>query len=95
VGVSEREAQPVKVLIDTNILVDVALDRDPFFDQSEQIVRLAEQKQIEGYISASTFSDLYYIIRRVKGRDWTLQFLQQMSAICQIATVDKRLSQWR
>lgn len=94
-GVSEREAQPVKVLIDTNILVDVALDRDPFFDQSEQIVRLAEQKQIEGYISASTFSDLYYIIRRVKGRDWTLQFLQQMSAICQIATVDKRLSQWR
>jgi predicted nucleic acid-binding protein len=85
----------VKVLIDTNILVDVALDRDPFFDQSEQIVRLAEQKQIEGYISASTFSDLYYIIRRVKGRDWTLQFLQQMSAICQIATVDKRLSQWR
>ncbi|NJO73562.1 MAG: PIN domain-containing protein [Leptolyngbyaceae cyanobacterium RM1_406_9] len=79
----------MKVLIDTNILVDVALDRDPFFDQSEQIVRLVEQKQIEGYISASTFSDLYYVIRRVKGRDWTLQFLQQMSAICQIATVDE------
>ncbi|NJL37310.1 MAG: PIN domain-containing protein [Leptolyngbyaceae cyanobacterium SM1_4_3] len=79
----------MKVLIDTNILVDVALDRNPFFDQSEQIVRLAEQRQIEGYISASTFSDLYYVIRRVKGRDWTFQFLQQMSAICQIATVDQ------
>lgn len=88
-GVSEREAQPVKVLIDTNILVDVALGRDPFFDQSEQIVRLAEQKQIEGYISVSTFSDLYYVLRRVKGRDWTLQFLQQMAAICQIAAVDQ------
>ncbi|NJO48444.1 MAG: PIN domain-containing protein [Leptolyngbyaceae cyanobacterium RM2_2_4] len=79
----------MKVLIDTNILADVALDRNPFFDQSEQIVRLAEQRQIEGYISASTFSDLYYVIRRVKGRDWTFQFLQQMSAICQIATVDQ------
>jgi predicted nucleic acid-binding protein len=89
VGVFEREAQPVKVLIDTNIIVDVALDRDPFFTQSEQIVRLAELNQIEGYISASTFSDLYYVIRKIKGKDWTFQFLQQMAMICQIATVDQ------
>ena len=88
-GVFERETQPVKVLIDTNIIVDVALDRDPFFTQSEQIVRLAELKQIEGYISASTFSDLYYVIRKTKGKDWTLQFLQRMATICQIATVDQ------
>jgi predicted nucleic acid-binding protein len=79
----------VKVLIDTNIIVDIALDRDPFFAQSEQIVRLAETGQIEGYISASTFSDLYYIVRKARGKDWTLQFLQQMAGICQIATVDR------
>jgi predicted nucleic acid-binding protein len=89
VGVFERETQSVKVLIDTNILVDVALDRDPFFTQSEQIVRLAELKQIEGYISASTFNDLYYVIRKAKGKDWTLQFLQRMAMICQIAPVDQ------
>jgi len=89
VGVFERETQPVKVLIDTNIIVDVALDRDPFFTQSEQIVRLAELKQIEGYISASTFSDLYYVIRKIKGKGWTFQFLQKMATVCQIATVDQ------
>jgi predicted nucleic acid-binding protein len=89
VGAFERETQPVKVLIDTNIIVDVALDRDPFFTQSEQIVHLAELRQIEGYISASTFSDLYYVIRKTKGKDWTLQFLQRMAMICQIALVDQ------
>lgn len=78
----------MKVLIDTNIIVDVALDRDPFFTDSEQIVRLVEQQQIEGYLSASTFSDLYYIIRKAKGHSWTLQFLQAMAALCQVATVD-------
>lgn len=88
-GSVERETQPVKILIDTNIIVDVALDRDPFFTPSEQIIRFAELKQIEGYISASTFCDLYYIIRKSKGRDWTLQFLQRMATICQIATVDQ------
>lgn len=79
----------MKILIDTNIIVDVALDRDPFFTQSEQVMLLAEQKQIEGYISASTFSDLYYVIRKTKGKDWTLQFLERMAGICRIAAVDQ------
>jgi predicted nucleic acid-binding protein len=78
----------VKVLIDTNIIVDVALDREPFFTDSEQVVRLVEREQIEGYLSASTFSDLYYIIRKAKGHSWTLQFLQRMVILCQVATVN-------
>ncbi len=41
----------MKVLIDTNIIVDVALD-------SEQVLRFVERQEIEGYLSASTFSDL-------------------------------------
>ncbi|NEQ68446.1 MAG: PIN domain-containing protein [Symploca sp. SIO2D2] len=79
----------MKVLLDTNIIVDVALDRDSFFTDSEQVVHLVEQQQIEGYISASTFSDLYYIIRKAKGHNWTQQFLQRMALLCQIATVNQ------
>jgi predicted nucleic acid-binding protein len=78
----------VKVLIDTNIIVDVALDREPFYAESDRILTLAEETQIQGYVSASTFSDLYYIIRRDKGRDWTLEFLRQLATFCQVATVD-------
>ena len=78
----------MKVLIDTNIIVDVALDRDPFFIDGEQVIRFVEQQEIESYISASTFSDLYYIIRKSKGHIWTLQFLQRMATLCQVATVD-------
>ncbi|NJM63112.1 MAG: PIN domain-containing protein [Oscillatoriales cyanobacterium RU_3_3] len=78
----------MKVVIDTNIIVDVALDREPFFTESDRILTLAEEGTIQGYISASTFSDLYYIIRRDKGRDWTLDFLRQLATFCQVATVD-------
>lgn len=79
----------MKVLIDTNIVVDVALDRDPFFAASEQVLRFVEQQRIEGYISASTFSDLYYIIRKSKGHTWTIQFLQGIATFCQVATVNQ------
>jgi hypothetical protein len=47
-----------------------------------------EQGDVEGFISASTFSDLYYIIRKAKGRDSTLDFLRHISTFCQVATVD-------
>ena len=78
----------MKVLIDTNVIVDVALEREPFYAESDRILTLAEEAQIQGYVSASTFSDLYYIIRRDKGRDWTLEFLRQLATFCQVATVD-------
>ena len=78
----------MKVLIDTNVIVDVALEREPFYAESDRILTLAEEAQIQGYVSASTFSDIYYIIRRDKGRDWTLDILRQLATFCQVATVD-------
>ncbi|MEG3908942.1 PIN domain-containing protein [Microcoleus sp. w2-18bC1] len=78
----------MKLLIDTNIIVDVALEREPFFAESDRILTFVEEAQIQGYISASTFSDLYYIIRRDRCRDWTLDFLRQLATFCQVATVD-------
>ncbi len=44
---------------------------------------------MEGCISASTFTDLYYLIRKAKGRDWALNFLTQLLTFCHIATVDQ------
>ena len=88
-GSSEREAQPVKVLLDTNVILDFALERQLFLQDSEQILQLAEQGQIEGFVSASTMSDLYYIIRKQKGRDWAFDFLRRLVTICQVAAVDQ------
>jgi predicted nucleic acid-binding protein len=79
----------VKILLDTNIIIDNALEREPFWDASEQVLSLIEQGTIAGYISASTVSDLYYIIRKARGRDWTLTYLNQLVTFCQIATVNQ------
>ena len=78
----------MKILLDTNIIVDDALEREPFLEVSEQVLVLVEQGQVEGYISASIFSDLYYIIRRARGREWTLTYLRQLVNFCRVATVD-------
>ncbi|GCA92536.1 type II toxin-antitoxin system VapC family toxin [Microcystis aeruginosa] len=79
----------MKILIDTNIIIDNALEREPFWNASEQVLSLIEKGTIAGYISASTFSDLYYIIRKARGRDWTLTYLKQLITFFQIATVNQ------
>lgn len=78
----------MKILIDTNIIVDVALERQPFYPESLEVISFVYQKKIEGYILASSFSDLYYIIRKQKGRDLTIDFLMRIRTFCQIATVN-------
>ena len=78
----------MKVLFDTNIILDFALERQPWFTNSEQIIYFAEQKLIVGYVSASTISDLYYIIRKSKGKELAIEFIVNLTTICQIAAVD-------
>lgn len=79
----------MKLLLDTNVLIDIALRRQPFFQESDRAFALIEQGRAEGFISATTYSDLYYIIRKTQGHEWTLKFLRRLSSICQIATVDQ------
>ncbi|MFL9451116.1 MULTISPECIES: type II toxin-antitoxin system VapC family toxin [Nostocales] len=79
----------MKVLLDTNIILDFALERYPFYNDSVQVLSFIYQKQIEGYISASTFSDLYYIIRKDKGRASALSLLHRIVTFCQVATVNQ------
>ena len=78
----------MKVLIDTNVILDYALIRQPFYDLADRIFALVEQKQIEGYICASTFTDLFYILRKPRGKEWTLDFLRKLANLCQITPVN-------
>ena len=79
----------MKILLDTNIILDVALNRQPFYAESQQVLLLVYNQQVAGYISASTFSDIYYIIRKQKGRESTWDFLKRIVTFCQVATVDR------
>ena len=90
-GIPQGKAQSVRILVDTNVVLDVALERQPYLSISEQVLLHVEQGTLEGFISASTFTDLYYLIRKARGRDWTLVFVTQLLTFCHIATVDQRV----
>ena len=59
--------QPKRLMIDTNIILDVLLEREPFFEQSKGVLNLCEKGKLHGFISASTATDLFYITRKALG----------------------------
>lgn len=56
------------VFIDTNVLLDVLAKREPFYADAARIWALAEQGRIAACISAISFNNVYYIIRRAAGK---------------------------
>ena len=54
----------MRVLIDANIILDVLQDRKPHVHSSSIIWKLCETEQIDGYVSALTFANLVYVMRK-------------------------------
>jgi len=54
----------VRVLIDTNIVLDFLLQREPFFQDAEILFQTIDAGQVTGYITATTLTDIFYISRK-------------------------------
>ena len=52
------------LLIDANIILDVLLNRSEFVKDSSMIWKLCETEQAKGHVSALTFANLVYIMRK-------------------------------
>lgn len=54
----------MRVLIDTNIVLDFLLQREPFTQDAELIFQAIDSGQIIGYVTATTLTDIFYISRK-------------------------------
>lgn len=54
----------MKILIDTNVIIDALTGREPFRDDAEQIFMLAANRIEDMYITAGSATDLYYLVRK-------------------------------
>lgn len=52
------------LLIDTNIVLDVLMNRQPHYEYSRLIWKMCLRKQADGYISALTFANIAYVMRK-------------------------------
>lgn len=79
----------IKVLFDTNIILDIALKRELFFAEAQQLFILIDKRKISGSITASTITDIYYIAKKEKGHNEAITFIKSLVEVVNVIGVDK------
>lgn len=77
------------ILIDTDVILDFFLDRQPFSEHAEKILTLCETKKIKGYITPVIYSNLYYILKRDAKHEKVIEKLNQLLLITDVLQMDK------
>lgn len=54
----------MRLMIDTNIFLDVLTRREPFYADSRALLELCESKKVLGFVSASSVTDIFYLVHR-------------------------------
>ena len=78
------------LFIDTDIIIDFLIDRNPYSREAAIIFTLIEQKKIKGYVSSLTFSNLYYVLRKVESHNKVIAKLDSISRLLTILKVDQQ-----
>lgn len=78
----------MNALIDTNVIVDVLVKREPFFSDSSRILDRAERGDFTAWVCATTVTTIYYLVRRHLGAAETVERIEDLTAICSIAAVN-------
>jgi len=78
----------MKVLIDTNVILDFLLRREPYYVNAAKINILSEKEFICGYISASAVTDIFYVAKReLKNKDTVLALIKNILKTTHIVAV--------
>ena len=78
----------MKILIDTNVLVDVFYNREPFVHDAQKVLNLVEVHQVQGFITANSVTDLHYVLMRaLKDKEVVKEAMRVLLALVKIIDV--------
>lgn len=80
----------MRILIDTNILIDFLAKREPYFQEAEKIMTLCSDEKLEGYVAAHSITDAFYILRRAYSSEERREMLLELCNILTVVGIDKR-----
>ncbi len=81
----------MKILLDTNIVLDILLKREKFFLRSREIFILVEEKKVEGFLSASSFITIYYLISKYLSKKEADESIEILLKLFDVTYLDKNI----
>ena len=78
-----------KILIDTNVLLDYLLEREPFVEEAKEIIRACTDGKVKGCIAAHSIPNMFFILRKDFDEKERREILLNLCKIIDVEGIDK------
>ena len=76
-----------RVFVDSDVILDVALAREPFVAHSSLVLAILERRRCVGVISSNLVTNVYYVLRKLSSSGQARGFLHDLLQIMEITSV--------
>ncbi|PKP12495.1 MAG: PIN domain nuclease [Bacteroidetes bacterium HGW-Bacteroidetes-3] len=80
-----------KILVDTNIVLDLLSKREAFYEEAQELFTLADHKKIKLYISSLTVTNTHYLLARNYKLDEARKILIKFKVLAEVLTLDDKI----
>ena len=78
-----------RILIDTDVILDLFFDREPFSENAAKVLSLCEKKAITGYVTPVIISNVYYLLSQKAKQEKVIEKLKILLSILEVLVIDK------
>jgi len=82
-----------RLLIDTNIVIDLLSKRDKFYDEAADLFSRADKKELELTISSLTFANTNYILTKLKTSKEAREILRKFKVLVELLSLDDKITE--
>ncbi len=80
-----------KLLVDTNIVIDLLSKREEFFQEAQELFTLADNNEIVLFVSALTFANTHYLLSKYQKLDEARKTLIKFKVLVNVAALDDKI----
>ena len=80
-----------KLFLDTNVVIDLLGEREPFYDPVAKIANLADQGKIQLIVSALTYSTVYYVLSRFEDKEIVKEKIRKFKVIAETSDLTDKI----
>jgi predicted nucleic acid-binding protein len=79
----------VKILIDTNVVLDVLMARQPHLEHAVALVALVDARRVQGVLGATTLTTISYLLTKAVGAAEARTHIRSLLDLFDVAAVDR------
>lgn len=82
-----------RLLVDTNIIIDLLSKRDEFYDEAAELFSLADKKELVLAITSLTFANTNYILTKLKSAKESREILRKFKVLVEVLSLDDKITE--